>query len=157
MFKSGAVRGLPSLHFSQLPCTGCQLGKQTRTKIPKEATFHATQILQLVHSDVSSPFRTSSLGGARYFVTFIDDLSRKTWIYFLANKSQVLTKFQHLVNSLRTSTGKTIQALRTDNGGEYTSSAFRDYCLKEGIAREFAPPYTPQRNGVAEKAQSVNT
>ena len=44
-----------------------------------------------------------------------------------------------------------IQTLRSDNGGEYTSSAFRTYCLQEGIAREFAPPYTPQRNGIAER------
>jgi hypothetical protein len=119
--------------------------------MPKEATFHATKILQLIHSDVCGPFRTNSLGGARYFVTFIDDFSRKTWIYFLTHKSQVLTKFQHLVNRLRNSTGQTIQTLRTDNGGEYTSSAFRDYCLQQGIAHEFAPPYTPQRNGVAER------
>ena len=104
-----------------------------------------------MHSDVCGPFRTSSLGGARYFVTFIDDYSRKTWIYFLANKSQVLTKFQHLVNFLKNSTGKLIQTLRTDNGGEYTSSAFHDYCLTEGIAQEFAPPYTTQRNRVAER------
>lgn len=122
MLHFGAVRGLPSLKFSGQPCTGCQLGKQAKTKIPKEATFQATEILQLIHSDVCGPFRTNSLGGARYFVTFIDDFSRKTWIYFLSHKSQVLTKFQHLVNLLRNSTGKTIQALRTDNGGEYTSS-----------------------------------
>ena len=151
MFNFGAVRGLPSLQYSRQPCTSCQLGKQVKTKMPKEATFHATKILQLIHSNVCGPFCTNSLGGARYFVTFIDDFSRKTWIYFLTHKSQVLTKFQHLVNLLRNFTGQTIQTLRTDNGGEYTSSAFRDYCLQRGIAREFAPPYTPQRNGVAER------
>ena len=151
MINSGAVRCLPPLHFSRQVCTGCQLGKQTRTKLPKEATFHATIILQLVHSDVCGPFRTTSLGGARYFVTFIDDFSRKTWIYFLTHKSQVLSKFQHLVKSLKTSTGQCIQTLRSDNGGEYMSTAFRDYCQSEGISREFAPPYTPQRNGVAER------
>ena len=151
MQNSGAVHGLPPLHFSRHVCTGCQLGKQTRTKLPKEATFHATKILQLVHSDVCGPFRTTSLGGARYFVTFIDDFSRKTWVYFLTHKHQVLAKFQQLVNSLKTSTGQCIQTLRSDNGGEYTSAAFRDYCLREGISRKFAPPYTPQRNGVAER------
>ena len=151
MFNFGAVRGLPPLQYSRQACNGCQLGKHARTKLPKEATFHATNFLQLVHSDVCGPFRTNSLGGAKYFVTFIDDYSRKTWIYFLTHKSQVLTKFQHLVNLLKNSTGQIIQTLMTDNGGEYTSSAFRDYCLRTGIAREFAPPYTPQRNGVAER------
>jgi transposase InsO family protein len=146
-----AVRGLPQLHFSKQTCTGCQLGKHARTKMPKETKFHASHILQLVHSDVCGPFRTNSLGGARYFVTFIDDFSKKIWIYFIANKNQVLSKFQHLVNLLETSTGRRVQALRSDNGGEYTSADFRDYCLAKGIAREFAPPYTPQRNGIAER------
>ena len=146
-----AVRGLPQLHFLKQTCTGCQLGKHARTKMPKETTFHASHILQLVHSDVCGPFRTNSLGGGRYFVTFIDDFSKKTWIYFIANKSQVLSKFQHLVNLLETSTGRRVQALRSDNGGEYTSANFRDYCLAKGIAREFSPPYTPQRNGIAER------
>lgn len=151
MANHDAVRGLPQLHFSKHTCTGCLLGKHTRTKIPKEATFHATKILQLVHSDVCGPFRTPSLGGARYFVTFIDDFSKKTWIYFIATKDQVLSKFRHLVTLLENSTGKCIQALRSDNGGEYTSAAFHEYCLSKGIAREFAPPYTPQRNGIAER------
>ena len=146
-----AVKGLPQLHFSRQTCTGCQLGKHARTKMPKETKFHASKILQLVHSDVCGPFRTNSLGGAQYFVTFIDNFSKKIWIYFLANKSQVLSKFQHLVNLLETSTGRRIQALRTDNGGEYTSANFRDYCLAKGIAREFTPPYTPQCNGIAER------
>ena len=151
MANHEAVNGLPQLHFSRQICTSCQLGKHARTKMPKETTFHASKILQLVHSDVCGPFRTNSLGGARYFVTFIDDYSKKIWIYFITNKSQVLSKFQHLVNFLENSTGRRIQALRTDNGGEYISTHFRDYCLDKGIAREFTPPYTPQRNGIAER------
>ena len=55
----------------------CQLGKHARTKVPKEATFHASKILDLVHSDVCSPFKTCSTGGAKYFITITDDLSRK--------------------------------------------------------------------------------
>ena len=69
----------------------------------------------------------------------------------IANKNQVLTKFQHLVHLLENSTGQLIQTLRTDNGGEYTSTTFREFCLSKGIAREFTPPYTPQRNGIAER------
>ena len=125
--------------------------KTSSHKIAEGSHLSSNKNSQLVHSDVCGPFRVNSLGGARYFVTFIDDFSRKTWVYFLTNKNQVLTKFQHLVNYLKNSTGHLIQALRTDNGGEYTSNAFRDYCLNNGIAREFAPPYTPQRNGVAER------
>lgn len=150
MINFDAVRGLLQLRFSKHTCDGCQLGKHARTKLPKETTHHTSKILELVHSDVCGPFRTNSLGGARYFVSFIDDFSRKIWLYFISNKSQVLTKFQHFVHLMETSTGKTIQTLRTDNGGEYTSKAFTDFCSSKGISRELPPPYTPQRNGVAE-------
>ena len=144
MVNFEAVTGLPHMQFSKQTCTGCQLEKHARTKMPKETTYHASKILELVHSDVCGPFRTNSSGSARYFVTFIDDFSRKNWIYFIANKNQVLTKFQDLVKFLENSTGQPIQTLCTYNGGEYTSTVFWDYCLPKGIAREFTPPYTPQ-------------
>ena len=152
MMVSDAVRGLPRFRFSSLHnCNSCHLGKHARTKMPKTATHHASQILELVHSDVCGPFKINSTGGARYFVTFVDDFSRKLWIFFISQKSQVLEKFRHFIQLMRTSTGKTVQTLRTDNGGEYTSKAFNDFCSTNGIARELIPPYTPERNGVAER------
>ena len=119
--------------------------------MPKQTTYRATQILELVHSDVCGPFRVNSLGGCRYFVTFIDDFSKKTWIYFLKNKSEVLSKFQHFVHLMKTATGRTLQTLPTDNGGEYMSRDFSDFCLSQGITRELPPPYNPERNGIAER------
>ena len=151
MLHSDAVRGMPSFKIPIQHCNECHLGKQAKTKMPKTATFHATHILELIHSDVCGPFRVSSTGGARYFVTFIDDFSRKTWVYFLSQKSQVLEKFKHFVRMMKTITGRTVAALRSDNGGEYTSTAFKDFCLTEGITHELPPPYNPQRNGVAER------
>ena len=151
MLQSGAVRGMPSFKIPTSHCTGCHLGKHAKTKMPKAATYHAKKILELVHSDVCGPFKICSIGGARYFLTFVDDFSRKTWIYFLSHKSQVLEKFKHLVRMLKTSTGRNISALRTDNGGEYISTAFRDFCSSQGIVRELTPPHTPQRNGIAER------
>lgn len=119
--------------------------------MPKEATYHASKILELVYSDVCRPFKINSTGGARYFVTFVDDFSRKLWVYFISHKSEVLTKFQHFVHLMESSTKHTIQTLRTDNGGEYTSQAFNDFCSSKGITRELTPPYTPQPNGVAKR------
>lgn len=151
MIQFQAVKGLPNLHFSQQTCSGCQLGKHSRTKIPKVTTHRASSILELIHSDVCGPFRINSLGGARYFVTFIDDFSRKTWIYFITHKSQVLEKFKIFVQLVETTTGKLVKTLRTDNGGEYTSKDFYAFCSSKGITREMPPPYTPERNGVAER------
>lgn len=151
MLNSGAVKGMSKIQFSKQTCSGCQLGKQARTKIPKESTYHASKILELVHSDVCGPFKVNSTGGARYFVSFIDDYSRKLWIYFMSHKSQVLAKFQHFVQLVENTTGYSIKTLRTCNGGEYTSHAFHDFCSSKGIIRELTPPHTPQRKGVAER------
>ena len=151
MLASGAVRGLPPLRFTEKICHSCQLGKHARTKMPKLATHRSTKILELVFTDVCGPFKVNSIGGARYFVTFVDDYSRKTWVYFISQKSQVLDKFRHFVNSVASSTGLPLIALRTDNGGEYTANEFKNFCLSKGISQEFTPPHTPQRNGVAER------
>ena len=151
MLHSEAVKGLPPIQFSRYTCSGCQLGKHSRTKLPKQTSYSATKVLELIHSDVCGPFRVNSLGGHRFFVTFIDDFSRKTWVFFLSHKSQVLDKFRQFVHLVETSTGKRVQTLRTDNGGEFTSTAFSDFCASKGISRELPPPYTPERNGVAER------
>jgi len=53
---------------------------------PKESITKSNELLELVHADVCGPFRVSSLGGSRYFVTFIDDKSRRIFVYFIRNK-----------------------------------------------------------------------
>lgn len=151
MIASEAVKGLPQFQIPKQTCNGCQLGKHARTKIQKEATFNASRKLELIHSDVCGPFRICCTGGAKYFVTFTDDFSRKIWIYFITQKSQVLEKFQHFVRTVENVTGQTVCTLRTDNGGEYTSKAFSNFCSLKGITHKLTPPYTPQRNGVAER------
>ena len=67
-------------------CEACVEGKQTRNSFPKGQATHATELLEIVHSDVCGPMQTTSLGGHRYFVTFIDDKSRFPAIYFLKKR-----------------------------------------------------------------------
>jgi transposase InsO family protein len=93
----------------------------------------------------------SSLGGFLYYVTFIDDFSRKTWIYFMKTKDEVFNRFQEFKAQTENLTGKKIRVLRTDNGGEYTSIDFSDFCKEAGIKRELTVPYNPQQNGVVER------
>jgi hypothetical protein len=64
------------------------------------------------------------LGGSSYYVIFIDDCSRKTWIYLLKKKDEVFNKFQEFKAKIENLTNKKIKTLRTDNGGEYTSKEF---------------------------------
>ncbi|MCO5568549.1 hypothetical protein L7F22_022248 [Adiantum nelumboides] len=131
--------------------TGCVLQKMHRFAFSQDGYVRATRKLQLVHSDVCGPMRTSSVGNILYFVTFIDDFSRFCWVYPLKAKSDVFAIFQHYVSMVENETGCKVQTLRTDRGGEYMSGAFKDFLGKKGIKHQCTMPYTPQQNGVAER------
>jgi transposase InsO family protein len=85
-----------------------------------------------------------SLSGYEYYVTFIDDYSRKTWIYFMKINDKVFSQFQEFKALVENQEGRKIKTLRSDNGGEYTSKAFKDFCAGAGIKRELMVPYNPQ-------------
>ena len=133
------------------PCDACLKGKQSRNSFPKEEATRATELLEIIHSDVCGPMKSKSLGGNAYFVTFIDDWSRFTTVYFMRNKSEVFNKFKEFEAMATNVTGKRIKILRCDNGGEYTSRIFYDYLKSKGIQRQFSVPRTPEQNGVSER------
>ena len=93
----------------------------------------------------------NSLSGYAYYVSFLDDYSRKVWIYFLKGKDEVFSKFKEFKALVENHTEKKIKTLRLDNGGEFTSDEFKDLCRESGIKREMSTPYNPQQNGVAER------
>ena len=68
-------------------CESCVLGKQKRVSFKKTGKVPVKKKLELVHTDVWGPASVSSTGGKQYFDTFIDDHSRKVWVYFLKHKS----------------------------------------------------------------------
>eukprot|EP00253_Pinus_taeda_P014831 PITA_14831 len=126
------------------------MGKFAKSHFPSSDS-RATRFLDLIHTDVSGQMSHVSLSGYEYYVLFIDDHSRKTWIYFLKTKSEVFKRFQEFKALVETQIGRKIKVLRPDNGGEYTLGEFVDFCAKAGIRREFIVPYDPQQNGVAER------
>ena len=95
--------------------------------------------------------QTISLGGAWYFLIFIDDRSRFTWAYFIRRKNDVFKYFKEFRVKVEKQTGKYIKILRPDQGGEYTFGAFRRYCRENGIQHQFTVIDTPQQNGIAER------
>ena len=131
-------------------CEYCVLGKQTRVKFGT-AIHNTKDILDYVHSDVWGPTRTASMGGKHYFVTFVDDFSRRVWVYTMKTKDDVLEIFINWKKMVETQIGRKIKYLRTDNGGEYRSDPFLRICRDAGIIRHFTVRNTPQQNGVAER------
>ena len=85
---SKEVSGLPDIQAKHEGiCKGCVQGKNSKKTFPSSES-KAKGILEIVHSDVCGPMSSSSLSGYVYYVSFIDDFSRKTWIYFLKEKSE---------------------------------------------------------------------
>ena len=127
------VKGLPHIDHPNEVCEGCILGKHHRPSFSKEKRWRASRPLEIVHTDVCGPLKPASLGGNNYFLTFIDDFSRKTWVYFLKRKSEVFEVFKEFKNLVENQSGCRIKVLRSDQGGEYTSDMFEKFCRDYGI------------------------
>lgn len=102
-----------------------------------------------MHADICGPIKPISNGKKRYFITFTDHFSRKTWVYFLMEKSEALAVFKSFKIHVEKETNSLIRVLRTDRGGEFTSQEFINFCDVNGIRRQLTATYTPQQNGVA--------
>ena len=113
---------------------------------------HETQNqLDYIHSDLWGPSQVPSIGGARYFLTLIDDYSRKVWIYFLKNKNETFLKFKEWKIVVETQVGRKVKKLRIDNGLEFLSNDFNSFYQKEGLATHRTIRYTFQQNGLAKR------
>ena len=147
------VEGVDSVGGTIEFCKSCAHGKQHRDPFPnsEKCTQHK---LDLIHSDVCGPFPLS-IRGYKYFITFTDDNSRHTWVFFLKKKSEALATFKTWKAQVELMTGLKVKVFRTDNGGEYTSLEFEAYLLNLGIRHETTTPETPQQNGLAESLNHV--
>ena len=110
---------LESLDYESFEtCEPCLMGKMTRT--PFSGTMErATDLLEIMHTDVCGPMSVSARGGYRYFVTFTDDLSRYGYIYLMKHKSETFEKFKEFQSEVENHRNKKIKFLRSDLGGEY--------------------------------------
>ena len=118
-------RMLPSLFHeikeSDLHCEVCILAKSHRVSFPPSMNRRLFPF-ELVHSDVWGPSPVSTLSGIKWFVTFVDDCTRMTWIYVMKNKSDVGMVFRSFSQMVATQYSSVVKVLRSDNGGEYIGS-----------------------------------
>jgi len=167
--KLGRIPGLAcALVDDFLFCTGCTHGKFFRKPIPRTSKKQrsTTAPLQLIHSDVCGPFPVRSRGGRRYFVSFLDDYTRFSKVYFISKKSEVFKCFQQYsaeatklhgadVVKLLFGHSSAVKSLRIDGGGEYASQEFRTWCADRGITLSVTTPDTPSHNSNAEHLGGV--
>lgn len=123
-------------------CPTCVQCKLPRKAFKSRKPHRSTSPGQLIHSDVAS-YEVHSREGYKYFVTFIDDLSKFTCVYPMKCKSDALTCFKLFCSSFESGGKHAIRALRTDNGGEYLSHSFSSFLSSAGILHEPGPPPLP--------------
>lgn len=153
MIDSQMVNGLKQVNvdIESKFCESCIFGKQTRTSFPKNKNARSTRILELIHSDVCGPMRSTAYDGSKYFATFTDDFSRASMVYFMEKKSQTFEKFKEFQAMAEALHNMKIAKLKVDNGGEYTSNEFKSYCKEKGIQVIFTVPHNPEMNSVSER------
>jgi hypothetical protein len=149
--KREAVREMPQITKpTNSLCKHCQQGKQTKTRF-KSKEYSTTKPLEIVHTDLVGPTTTKGLKGERYFMLLVDDYTRMTAVFFLKNKSKAFENFKIYKEMVENEMDSRIKCLRSDNGGEFTSKEFMNYCNNHGIKRQSSVARTPQQNGVVER------
>jgi hypothetical protein len=140
------LQGIKVRNDMEGPCEIC-----LRTKLNEKSFIgkmqRTSKPLERVHSDLLGPIQVEAFpGNKKYIISFIDDYSKFTQVYLMKNKSESLDKLKKFIAEIGIP-----RELHTDNGGEYTSNAFKEFCIEKSIKQTFTIPYTPQQNSIAER------
>ncbi|OMO63131.1 Integrase, catalytic core [Corchorus capsularis] len=131
-------------------CKACKLAKFSALPFNK-STSVSNAAFDLVHSDVWGPSPVATKGGSLYYVLFVDDYSRYSWIFLLRHRSEFFQIYSKFVAMVKTQFSSKIKVFRSDSGGEYTSTQFEELLASEGTLFQSSCTDTPQQNGIAER------
>ncbi|XP_077228354.1 uncharacterized protein LOC143861305 [Tasmannia lanceolata] len=139
--------------ISPFHCESCQYGKHHRVSYPSRSVSCVNSPFELGHSNVWGPCRTPSMLGGKYFVIFVDDFSRMTWLYIIKDRSEVFSTFCLFYAEITNQYSCSLKCLRTDNACEYFSDrqGFQEFLSSRGIIHQSSCAHTSQQNGVAER------
>lgn len=111
--------------------------------------------MDLVHGDLCGPITPAMPGGRRHFLLLVDDCSRYMWVTLLGTKDETPAAIKRWKALVEAEMRRVLKVLRTDNGGEFTSIEFGEWCADRGVRRHLAAPYSPQQNGVVERRNQM--
>ena len=119
MSKEETSYGLPKLVQPVMKCEGCLMSKQTRNPFPSHTNFVARKALKVIYAYICGPISPTTPGGNQYFILFVDDFSRKMWVYMLKQKRDAFETFKKFKRLVENGIEKHIKTLRTDQRGEF--------------------------------------
>ncbi|GFV33697.1 retrovirus-related Pol polyprotein from transposon TNT 1-94 [Trichonephila clavipes] len=150
--KNDSVKGLPRLTDNgKTHCIPCKLAKSKRVSFKKTGAVRSKRPLELLHMDLCGPMPTERQGGNKYFLSIIDDYSRKVTVFPIRNKSDVFHTFIRFQKRAERFLSKKVIAVRTDGGLEFCNKDMDNFLTELGIKHEVTNSYTPEMNGVAER------
>jgi GAG-pre-integrase domain len=135
-------------------CQPCVSGKMNANPFPSSTT-RATKPLELIHTDLHGPFRTQTMSGYLYWITFINSCTSFRAVMFLKAESAAFEAFKQYKAYAENHLGAKILCMQIDKGGEYMSTAFINYMLEHEITRQYTVQVRPQQNGIAERANQT--
>jgi Integrase core domain len=147
------LNNLFSYNLEYINCDVCKLAKQTRLSFSLSTSISKAEFV-LVHSDVWGPAPVDSYNHFKYFITFIDDFSRTTWVYLLKGKNKVFSCFKDFLNFIENQYSAKIKIFRSDNGTEYVNKSFSELLKSKGILHQITCINTPEQNDVSERKKS---
>ena len=114
-----------------------------------------SKAFELVHMDLFGPTTYTSIGGSKHGFVIVDDLTKYTWVFFLADKSNVFATFKTFTKRIHNQFETTIKKVRSDNGSEFKNTRIDELCDEFGIRLKFSAKYTPQSNGLIERKNRI--
>ncbi|GBM87590.1 Retrovirus-related Pol polyprotein from transposon TNT 1-94 [Araneus ventricosus] len=137
MCKNKSVKGLEKINIKidNESCIACNVGKATRTSLKKNYVYKRVtkSVLDKVHLDIWGPAPVNSLEGSKYFLSIIDDFSRKIDVFTLKSKSEVFSIFKEYLSRVQRELGRKLKSVRADNGMEFCHKDFETFLRDLGI------------------------
>ncbi|KAK3003051.1 hypothetical protein RJ639_019816 [Escallonia herrerae] len=157
--RMGHSSSQPLIHLSTVPvvspslktiCDVCCRAKHTRTVFP-DSIGHVMDIFGLIHCDIWGPYRVSTISGAKYFLTIVNDYSRVVWVYLMHDKGQTGTLLRNFCNMVHTQFGKLVKIIWSYNGHEFDSQPMTQFYNDHGILHQTSMVDTPKQNERVER------
>ena len=153
VIKQHRFPGVTEHHLQLLqPCNACMLGKARKSGKTRLTAEKATVFGYRLCADCSGPFRTISIGGAKYLLVVVDEFTAWTWVAPVSTLAIVDEKLTHIIEvRLHQRDDTLVKVLRSDGGTEFVNQRVNALLARHGIEREVTCANTSYQNGKAER------